>query len=136
MIKNWALMIIKVISDIFIVNLSLVSGYLIRFGIPGSVSVPFLVYSKMLVFITLTWLVIFNLAGMYKMQTDKTTRIDNAFLVTTSVFSSAFFTYVMVFSIYREAFYSKEVIFYSSVIALLLVNLSRAIIWKVFKIID
>ncbi|MFA5104870.1 MAG: hypothetical protein WC527_06820 [Candidatus Margulisiibacteriota bacterium] len=133
MYKNWTFVVIKVISDIAVVNLSFLSGYMIRFGLSSPASVPMVIYSKVIIFITLTWLVIFNLAGMYKMQSDKTVRIDNPFLVSTAVFSSVFFTYAMVFSMYREAFYSKEVILYSSVIALLLINVSRATIWRIFK---
>lgn len=136
MYKNWTFVLIKLVSDIVVVNLSFVLGYMIRFGLLNPVSLPLVTYSKVMTFITLTWLVIFNLAGMYKMQTEKVARIDNPFLVFTAVFSSAFFTYVVVFSLYREAFYSKEVILYSSVIALLLANLSRAVIWKIFKMTD
>lgn len=136
MYKNWTFVAIKVLSDITVVNLSFVSGYMIRFGLLNPASLPLVMYSKVIIFITLTWLVIFNLAGMYKMQTEKAVRIDNPFLVSTAVFSSAFFTYVVVFSLYRGAFYSKEVILYSSVIALLFANISRAVIWKIFKKMD
>lgn len=127
--RKWLILILKLASDMLIINVSFISGYLLRFGVINPLSVPVFMYTRILVFITLTWMVIFNLAGLYKIQPDNSPRIDGLFAVTTAVISSAFFTYVIVLSLYKEALYSKEIILFSSAIALVLFNISRTAIW-------
>ena len=130
--KAWLFLILKILSDILMVNLSFIFGYMINFGTVNISHTHILIYSKVLVFISLLWMIIFNLAGLYKLQTDKINRIDGIFSVAFGVFSSAFFTYVIVVFLYREAFYSKGIVIYASIIAFFLVILSRQAIWWLF----
>lgn len=133
MYKNWLFVFIKIVSDIALVVISFAAGFFIRFGIEDPFMIPVMSYYKILVSLLLTWLVVFNLSGMYKLQTDRSVRIDNVFVVSSAVISAAFFTYIFVLLAYKGAFYSKGLIIYSSLVALFLVNLSRALIWRIYK---
>ncbi len=129
--KNWIILAVKILSDIVLINCSFVMGYMIRFGGINPFGMPLLAYNKMLIFVTITWLVIFNLTGLYKMQGEKQDRVDGPVIVTTSVFSASFFTYVIILSLYKEAMYSKDIIIYTCFIAFILLNISRSLIWYI-----
>ena len=133
MLKTWTLLFIKIIFDVILINISFIIGYLIKFGVVNPLAFPISIYLKALIFVTMLWLIIFNLAGLYKLQPEKINRVDNIFSVSFGVFSSAFFTYIIVVFLYREAFYAKEIVIYSSLLALFIVNLSRYIIWSIYK---
>jgi len=128
--KAWIFLAIKFIADIIMINLSFILAYLIVFKTVSLLDLSIFSYYKVLFFITLFWLIIFNLAGLYKMQVDKTNRIDNIFAVSFGVFSAAFLTYIFIAFLHKEAFYSREIVVYASLIALLLINFSRHFIWK------
>jgi len=133
MSKAWMFLFTKILFDVLLVNISFILGYLIKFGLVNPLTAPVSIYLKALIFVTMLWLIIFNLAGLYKFQPEKINRVDNIFSVSFGVFSSAFFTYIIVVFLYREAFYAKEIVIYSSLFALLLINLSRYIIWLIHK---
>ncbi|MBI5701779.1 hypothetical protein HZC34_08080 [Candidatus Saganbacteria bacterium] len=132
MFKSWFFLFVKVTSDVFFINLSFVFGYMIKSRSVNIFASQISPYFKVLMFLTVFWLIIFNLAGMYKMQLDMKNRVDNIFSVSFGVFSASFFTYILVAYIYREAIYTKEIVIFGSIIGALLINLSRFVIWKIY----
>ncbi|MFH1386103.1 MAG: hypothetical protein ABIH50_00340 [bacterium] len=133
MSRNWRYLFLKIISDIIIIDFAFTTAFLVKFK-TINVLLAIAVYYKHLFFITVLWLVVLNLAGLYKLQQDKVNRIDNFFSVSFGAFSAAFFNYVIILFLYREALYSKEIVIIGSLIALVLINISRHLIWKLYQI--
>lgn len=133
MIKNWVFLFAKIITDAVFVLISFVAAYLIIFKSTALTIFHLTIYAKFLVFAIMLWLIIFNLAGLYKLQSDKSNRIDNVFTVSFGVFSAAFFAYVIATFIYKEAYYSKSIIILASLFNLFFTNLSRYLIWELYK---
>lgn len=131
--KSYLILSLKLISDVIIINISFIVGYLIKFGMINVLALPVFHYLKVLAFISLLWLIIFNLAGLYKLQGERTGRVDSIFSVSFGIFSAAFFTYLVIVYFYREAFYSRAIVIYASLLAMVLINLSRYFIWKLHE---
>lgn len=132
MSRAWRYLSFKIGADIILVNFAFISAFLVKFKTLSFISV-ITVYYKPLLFITILWLVVLNLAGLYKIQHNKVSQVDNLFSVSFGVFSAAFFTYVIIIFLYREAFYSREVVIIGSLCSLVLLNVSRYLIWKFYK---
>jgi FlaA1/EpsC-like NDP-sugar epimerase len=132
MSRAWRYLFIKIIADVVAVNVSFICAFLAKFKTINFISAV-AIYYKPLFFITVLWLVVMNLAGLYKLQQDKVNRIDNLFSVSFGAFSAAFFTYVIVIYLYQEASYSKDIVITGSLAALVLLNISRDLIWKAYK---
>ena len=130
--KAWLFLLLRLISDLILINLCFISGYLIRFGEINLFTAPVLVYLKFLAFVSMLWLIMFNLTGLYKMQNGERERPDGILAVSFGVFSSAFFTYIFAFFFYREAIYSRAIIIYASILALVMINLARFLLWKLY----
>ena len=127
----WVYLFLKLASDALAINVGFVSAFLLRFktfDIPSAL----LIYYKPLLFITVLWLVVLNLAGLYKLQFDRAARIDNLFAVSFGAFSAAFFTFIFVVFMYREAAFSKDIVALGSIFTLVLINISRYLIWKLY----
>jgi len=133
MSKPWLFLFIKLISDVFAVAVSFMLGYMLKFEVESLISLPFDIYIKFLLTISILWVIIFNLSGLYKLQVDKANRIDNPIKISAAVFSSAFFTYFFVIYVYKEAFNVNDIIIYAFLISLILVNLFRYFIWNIYK---
>jgi len=129
--RNWLYLFAKISTDLILINVAFCSAYLLRFQTVNVFAL--LQYFKFLGFVSMLWLIIFNLAGLYKLQVDCTTQVDKLFSVSFGIFSSAFFTYVSAVFLYREALYSKDIVIIASIIALILINLSRYLIWKAYQ---
>ena len=129
--RTWIILCIKIFTDALIVNSAFILGYIIKFRAMDYLAIS--IYSKSLMFITILWLIIFNLAGLYKPQLNKLSRVDSVIPVSFGVFSAAFFTYTIIILLYKEASYSKEIVIIGSFISLLLVNISRYLIWIKFS---
>jgi FlaA1/EpsC-like NDP-sugar epimerase len=130
--RVWKYLFLKILSDIIVVNIAFIGAFLIKFKTVNFLPVM-MIYYKPLLFITALWLVVLNLAGLYKPQHDKVDRRDNILSVSFGAFSAAFFTYVFVVFLYREAAYSKEIVMLGSFASLVLINISRYMIWKLFQ---
>jgi hypothetical protein len=128
----WLNLFLKIVTDVVMIGGAFISAFLLKSGsLSGLMMIQ--VYYKPLFFITVLWLVVLNLAGLYKLQTDKLNRVDNVLAVSFGAFSAAFFAYVFIAFLYREASYSKDIVILGSLLALVLINLSRYFIWKIFQ---
>jgi len=123
--RFWSVLIVRLVSDIIFIYLSFVSAYFIKFGI----FLPVNVYTKLIIFVVVVWLVIFNLGGLYKFPKKEGRREDNILAASFAITSAAFITLLIIFFLYKEAAYAMDLIFYSWFSALILINLSRSIIW-------
>jgi len=132
MSRAWRYLFIKMIVDILLINVAFISAFMVKFRTIDIIS-TLTIYSRPLFFITVLWLVVLNLAGLYKLQQDKIGRLDNIIVVSFGGFSAAFFAYLIVVFFCREALYTKDIIIIGSLIALVLVNVSRYLIWKLFR---
>ena len=130
--RAWAYLFLKLAADILFVNISFILAFLLKFQ-TINLFPALAVYYKPLLLITVLWLVIFNLAGLYKLQMGKVGRLENLFSVSFGIFSAAFFTYLLIIFFYQEASYSREIVIIGSLIAFVLINISRYMIWKRFK---
>ncbi len=106
---------------------------MVKFGFAASLSMPFAAYGKLMVFITMLWLIIFNLAGLYKLQSDTQKVGENAFQVSFGIFAAEFFTYIFIVYLYREASFARDIIIYSSLFAMILINLARYILLRLIS---
>ena len=134
--KNWLLILFKLVADIVLLNSSFFFGYMVKFGFTASLTIPVIAYAKLMVFITMLWLIIFNLAGLYKLQPNTQKTSEDAFQVTFGIFAAEFFTYIFIVYLYSEASFAKDIIIYASLFAMILINLARYLIWKLFKVLD
>ncbi|NQU17147.1 MAG: hypothetical protein HQ564_03685 [Candidatus Saganbacteria bacterium] len=132
-VGRWYFLALKIISDIVIINIVFILGYIIKFKIFNPFAISIIPYFKVLMFITLLWVIVLNLAGLYKLQTDEIVRTDGIFPVSFGVFSAGFFTYIIIVFLYREALYTREIVIYASFLALIFINLSRYLVWRLYS---
>lgn len=131
--KTWIFLGIKILFDILVIQLSFIIAYLITFNTINVFSISLLAYKKILIFLSLFWVIIFNLSGLYKFQLNNKSRVDGIFVTSFAVLSAAFFTYLFIVFLHKEAFYSREIVILGAIIALLFLNITRYIIWQVYK---
>ncbi|MCU0641473.1 MAG: hypothetical protein MUC35_05235 [Candidatus Margulisbacteria bacterium] len=130
--RAWRYLFLKIGTDVVLVNLSFLAAFTLKFHAFNTFSL-LAIYYRPLLFLTVLWLVVLNLAGLYKLQPDMLNRVDNQFTVSFGIFSAAFFTYLIVMFLYREAEYSRNVVIIASLISLVAINVSRYLIWKLYN---
>lgn len=128
---SWLLLIVKLIADIFFILFSFILAYIIRFQFFQIGYLPLVPYFRFSLFVVILWLLIFNLMGLYKPQKDLSVRGDSPLSIALAVTIAAITAYLVVMLIYKEAFYSYLIILYAWAIGIILINLSRYIIWKI-----
>ena len=116
-----------IILDAILINLSFVLGYYFRFNVllfitPGSVPI-FEEYFKVLIFITLVWLAIFKIIGLYD-QKKFTSLIDEAAMLFLGITLSTLVLFGLLF-MYREFWVSRLVIVNAWWISLVFLGLVR-----------
>jgi exopolysaccharide biosynthesis polyprenyl glycosylphosphotransferase len=127
---------LKILFDAILIIVSLVLGYFFRFRVllfitPGSTPI-FEQYLNVLVFVTLIWLAIFKLIGLYE-EKKFTTLIDELAALFLGVTLSTLIILGMLF-LYREFWFSRLVIVNMWWIALLLLGLLRVLLFEVKKL--
>ncbi|MFH1387345.1 MAG: sugar transferase [bacterium] len=120
-------MIVRILVDAALINLSFVFAYYVRFKIllfitPSAMPI-FEKYLSVLVFITLVWLAIFKLIGLYENKKN-TILIDEVALVFSGVTMSTMVLLGLLF-LYRELWFSRLVIVNAWWIALLALTAIR-----------
>ena len=130
--RTWRNLLVKLLIDLLVIDLSFLLALFINFGLFDVRQFVFIYYQQIL-FINILWLVIFNLAGLYKTQKDVSYGAENFASVSFGVFSAAFFNYIIIMYVYPEASYSKGIITAGSVFVLFLMNISRFFIAKRFN---
>jgi FlaA1/EpsC-like NDP-sugar epimerase len=124
---SWLFLFVKLTTDILIINVAFLLGYFIKFN---TLSINFFsVYSRVLILATSIWIIIFNLGGVYKFPKREAKRADNILATSFSITSAAFITLMMIFFLYKEATFSMDIVFYAWFSNLILINISRSIIW-------
>ena len=125
----WFFFLLKLVSDAVSVTLSFFLAYFIKFGM----FLPFSVYYKLVFLGAFIWLIVFNLGGLYKSPHKEGKREDNILITSFAITSAAFITLLVIFFLYKEATYAMDTIFYAWCISLVLVNISRSVIWSFYK---
>lgn len=127
---------LKIIFDIILINLSFVLAYFVRFKIllfitPDSAPI-FGQYLNVLVFVTLLWLAIFKLVGLY--ENKKTAIIlDELASLFLGITLSTLVLLGMLF-LYRELWFSRLVIANVWWLALVLLGLERMVVFYLKKL--
>lgn len=125
-------MLLKIVLDAVLINLTFILAYFFRFRVllfitPGTI--PILEeYLNVLVFITLVWLAIFKIAGLYegKKFTSLMDEIATLFLGV----SLATLILLGLLFLYREFWFSRLVIVNAWWIALFLLGLARIVLFE------
>ena len=125
----WLLLGVRLVADVVTVNLSFLIAYFIKFQTFNLNFAHVNVYYKLLIFVTMIWLIVFNLGGLYKLPKKETPRTDTLVLTSLTITSAAFITVLVIFLLYQEATYALDIVFYAWFAALFLVNLARSLIW-------
>ncbi len=117
----------KILADAVLINFSFVFAYFFRFKILLFVtpsSIPLLErYSNIMIFITLIWLAVFKLIGMYE-EKKFTAMIDEIAMLFWGVSLSSFILLGMLF-LYRELWFSRLVLLNAWLIAFILLATYR-----------
>ncbi|MFH1826374.1 MAG: hypothetical protein ABH823_03695 [bacterium] len=129
-------MLIKAVLDVLLINVSLILAYFFRFKIllfisPGSI--PLLEqYLNVLVFITVLWLAVFKLTGLYE-EKKFPALIDELAALFLSVSLATLLLLGLLF-LYRELWFSRLVVVNAWWINLVLLGLMRTSVfgWKKF----
>ena len=114
------------VFDVLLINVSFLTGYFIKFN---ALSIVFFQYYKTLALVTLIWLIVFNLGGLYKFPKREERRVDGIASLSFAITSAAFVTLLVIFFLYKEAVYAMDIIFYAWFCSLVLLNISRSVIW-------
>jgi exopolysaccharide biosynthesis polyprenyl glycosylphosphotransferase len=125
--------IVRVISDIFFVNLSFIIAYKVNFGginIASLFNVPLQLYFNQLIIITFIYLLIFNSFGLYRMRRGFLIDIDEIIGVFLAV-TSAWGILIILTFLRGEYEFSRFLIILSWPFSLILLMLSRAIILRI-----
>jgi len=128
--QNLADIFLKLAADALAVNMSFVLAYMFHFKIFNIFSLNVHAYSKVMFIVTVLWLIVFNLAGLYKAQPVSAGRVDGFVQILIGVFSASFLSYFLVIYSYKEALYSKNLLFISFMFALIFVNALRFFIFR------
>ena len=120
-------MIFKVLADAFLVVLSFILAYFIRFKVlvfitPSSMPI-FEKYSSILIFVTLLWLAVFKLVGLYENK-KYTAFVDEVAVLFWGISASTLLLLGLLF-LYRELWFSRLVILNVWWIAFLLMGALR-----------
>jgi exopolysaccharide biosynthesis polyprenyl glycosylphosphotransferase len=123
-------MIFKVLADALLIVLSFILAYFIRFNVlvfitPSSIPI-FEKYSSILLFVTLLWLAVLKLVGLYENK-KYTALVDEIAVLFWGISVSTMILLGLLF-LYRELWFSRLVILNVWWIAFLLLGLLRALI--------
>lgn len=123
---------VKIILDAFLITISFVLAYFVRFKIllfitPGSIPL-FGQYLNVLIFITLLWLAVFKLIGLYEKK-KFTTLIDEIATLFLGVTLSTLILFGLLF-LYREFWVSRLVVVNAWWIALFLLGALRVVAFE------
>ncbi len=122
-------MIVRALSDALLINLSFIFAYYLRFNIllfitPTSMPI-FERYSSVLVFITLIWLAVFKLIGLYE-EKKFTALVDEIAMLFGGVSLSTLILLGMLF-LYREFWFSRLVVVNAWWVAFLFITAARVL---------
>ncbi|MEE8638194.1 MAG: hypothetical protein V3T21_04015, partial [Candidatus Margulisiibacteriota bacterium] len=125
-------MLLKIVLDAILINLSFILAYFFRFRVllfitPGSIPI-FEEYLNVLIFITLVWLAIFKIAGLYE-EKKFTSLIDEVAALLMGVTLASLILLGLLF-LYREFWFSRLVVVNAWLIALLLLGLLRIVFFE------
>ncbi len=124
---------LKIVGDVLLINLSFVLAYYLRFNILLFItpeSVPILGhYFKVLVIVSLLWLAIFKLIGLYdgKRIASLLDELASLFL---AISASTLFLLSLLF-LYREFWFSRLVIVNAWFVAIILLGLERSFVFSI-----
>lgn len=129
-------MIVKALADAFLINLSFVLAYYLRFKIllfitPASMPI-FEKYLSVLVFVTLIWLAVFKLIGLYE-ERKFTALVDEIAMLFGGVALSTLILLGLLF-LYREFWFSRLVIVNAWWLAFLLLAAVRVLSFTVERL--
>ncbi|MFC1595935.1 undecaprenyl-phosphate glucose phosphotransferase [Candidatus Margulisiibacteriota bacterium] len=125
--------LIKLISDIVIINVSFILSFILKFKIinPGS-NMSIDPYLDVLIFVTLIWILAFNFIGLYKEKKGILPELDEVVAVFTGV--TIGIVMIMAFSFFYRSFPgSRWVVFYTWFISAVLLSYSRMIIFFIHR---
>jgi len=126
-------MIIKILGDAALINLSFLLAYYLRFKVLLFITPPtlpvFEQYLRILIFVTLVWLAIFKLVGLYE-EKKFTALIDEVALLFVGVTFSSLVLLGLLF-LYRELWFSRLVIANAWWISFFLLGAFRVVIFSV-----
>ncbi|MEA3493232.1 MAG: undecaprenyl-phosphate glucose phosphotransferase [Candidatus Margulisiibacteriota bacterium] len=127
---------LKIVLDIILINVSLILAYLIRFKTfiflaPATVPV-FEQYFRVLIFVTLIWLAIFKLIGLYE-DKKNTALIDEVANVFLGVSVATLVLFALLF-MYREFWFSRLVIANVWWISLICLTFSRIFLFSLKRL--
>ncbi|MBN3032688.1 MAG: sugar transferase [Candidatus Saganbacteria bacterium] len=125
------MILLKALADALLIVCSFVLGYYFRFKIllfisPGLGAVQLEKYLSVLVFVTLIWLAVFKLVGLYEPR-RRTAFVDELAALFGGVTLSAILLFGLLF-LYREFWVSRLVVFNAWWIAFLLLGCFRALL--------
>lgn len=125
--------LLRVLSDLFLILFSYISAYLIKFNylsLNGFLSFPYRQYNLYLISILLIYLFIFYLLKMYNSRRGFLVEVDEFINIFASV-TLAWAILIILTFIHGEYEYSRPIILLSWVISFLLIFISREIILMV-----
>ncbi|MGB9613304.1 MAG: sugar transferase, partial [Candidatus Margulisiibacteriota bacterium] len=129
-------MMVKILTDAILINLSFILAYYLRFKILLFITPPsfpvFEQYLRILVFVTLLWLAVFKLVGLYE-EKKFTALIDEIALIFWGITLSSLLLLGLLF-LYRELWFSRLVIANAWWISLVLMGLSRVVIFEAVRL--
>ncbi|MFC1496507.1 sugar transferase [Candidatus Margulisiibacteriota bacterium] len=118
---------IKLVIDIFIINLSFVMAYYLRFNLltflPTDLVPGFDLYLSGIIFITILWLAVFNLVGFYK-EKRGLQLIDELAKIFAGVTLASILLFSLLF-LYRSFWFSRLLIVNAWWISFVLIGFSR-----------
>ena len=117
----------KVISDGLLIFISFILGYYLRFQVLLFLApeiIPFDQYFGVLIFVTLLWLALFKLVGIYEERKAHVSIIDELAMLFVGVTLASIFLLGLLF-LYRGFWFSRLVIVNAWVISFILLSISR-----------
>ncbi len=124
--------------DYLMIVLAGITAYYIRFsefttGIrPAIFNLPFLSYLQILLWVGLTWVIIFALLGLYNIKGTK--KIVKEFYMVASACSTGFMLIVIIIFMQRELFDSRFIVLAGWILAIIYISISRVIIRLIQRI--
>jgi len=123
--KDLPFQLFLVISDVFLIILSFMAAYFLRYRLPGIPGPDFLAYQNSILIVTILWIGIFAYFGLYKVR--RTWRHSEVVFNIALAVTLGMALYLAVSYMFKEFFFSRLLLIFLWMVNIILISSSRTV---------
>lgn len=136
---NWRFWLYEIgvlLVDAFIVYLSFFLIFNLKVFLGGTTGLPFEIYNSIIIPLTMIWLIVFFMGGMYKYPRKEEPILQQVLINSFAITSSAVITFLIALTLKTEINFTFNCVFFVWFMCLLFANTSRIILGKYPRMIE